>query len=98
MPLYILTDDGVPVLTTDVVEWGRWFETHERRLAFDRLPTCDVSTVFLGIDHAWTKGPPVLWETMVFGGKLDGEQQRYTSQSAALLGHREIVSRCRREG
>lgn len=26
----------------------------------------EVSTVFLGMDHAFLDGPPVLWETMVF--------------------------------
>lgn len=47
-----------------------------------------VSTVFLGMDHnVYTEGPPVLWETMVFGGSLDEEQERYTSESAALEGH-----------
>jgi len=47
-----------------------------------------VSTVFLGIDHNWSdQGPPILWETMVFGGPDDGAQQRYCSKDAALVGH-----------
>lgn len=96
--LYILSDDGTPIVASSVQEWGRWFETHDRRVAYDRLPTCDISTVFLGLDHGWGEGPPVLWETMVFGGKLDGEQRRYTSMSDALAGHREVVDRCRKEG
>lgn len=31
---------------------------------------CEVSTVFLGLDHSWTPGgPPLVFETMVFGGQ-----------------------------
>jgi hypothetical protein len=52
-----------------------------------------VSTVFLGLDHAFRGGPPVLWETMVFGGVLDGEMDRYTSKAAAFAGHQAM---CRR--
>jgi hypothetical protein len=36
-----------------------------------------VSTVFLGLDHSFSEdGPPILWETMVFGGELDQETDR----------------------
>lgn len=52
-----------------------------------------VSTVFLGLDHAWTSGPPVLWETMIFGGVLDQEQSRYRSKLDALAGHTAAVAR-----
>jgi hypothetical protein len=51
----------------------------------------EVSTVFLGLDHDLSgNGPPILWETMVFGGPLDGHTDRYTSLAAALAGHQEI--------
>ena len=51
-----------------------------------------ISTVFLGIDHSFTRiGPPVLWETMIFGGRLDEEQWRYTSEAEAIRGHRRVV-------
>ena len=52
-----------------------------------------VSTVFLGIDHNWGDGPPVLYETMVFGGPLDEEQVRYCTRAEAAAGHDEIVRR-----
>jgi len=53
-----------------------------------------ISTVFLGLDHRFAgAGPPVLWETMIFGGALDQRyQERYTSKLAALQGHAAAVA------
>ena len=95
---YILSDDGVLLPVSSVIEWARWFETHDRRIAYDKLPTCCISTIFLGLDHGWGEGPPVLWETLVIGGRHDGEQLRYTSEKEALECHRLLVERCRKEG
>lgn len=52
-----------------------------------------VSTVFLVIDHNWMGSPPVLFETMVFGGRLDGEQERYCTVDEAEAGHKEVVNK-----
>jgi len=56
-----------------------------------------VSTVFLGIDHNFGAGLPLLFESMIFinGGPLqshdlDGEQDRYYTYEQALTGHREL--------
>lgn len=56
---------------------------------------CMVSTVFLALDHNFSGyGPPVLWETMVFGGpQIDEWQERYSSRADAEEGHREMVAR-----
>jgi hypothetical protein len=97
--MYILDDRGEPVPTFDPLEWGRWFETAERHVAHDMdegegAAHVRVSTVFLGLDHNfWGNGPPILWETLVFGGPLDGEMDRYTSRADALRGHQAM---CRR--
>ena len=45
-----------------------------------------VSTVFLGLDHGFG-GVPMLFETMIFGGKHDMFQERYTSLQEAEEGH-----------
>lgn len=54
-----------------------------------------VSTVFLAMDHSWGDGPPVLWETMVFGGPLDMYQDRYSSEEDARAGHERVVAEVR---
>lgn len=71
--------------------------------AFDRFERCkkehhkvarethgdaDVSTVFLGLDHQFDDGPPLLFETMIFGGKHDDYCERYATIEEARDGHR----------
>jgi hypothetical protein len=49
-----------------------------------------VSTVFLGLDHGFgfaTEHGPVLFETMVFGGRLDGHMERSRTREDALHTH-----------
>lgn len=54
-----------------------------------------VSTVWLGIDHAWGDGPPIIFETMVFGGELDGEIWRYSTEDQAARGHQLVCAEVR---
>jgi hypothetical protein len=82
----------VPV--DDLLEWGRWFQTADRHVARTDLPGCEVSTVFLGLDHSWGGGPPVLFETMVFGGPFDQAQERYSTWAEAEAGHARWVEKC----
>jgi len=56
----------------------------------------EVSTVFLVLDQSFgADDPPVLWETMVFGGPLDDHVHRYASPDGARRGHAERVTECR---
>jgi hypothetical protein len=57
----------------------------------------EVSTVWLGIDHNWGPGPPLIFETMVFGGDLDGHGDRWPNEDAASAGHDQWVARVREE-
>ncbi len=89
---YILDDQGNAVPAPSLEAWGEFFEQRDkRRLARDEVGDIVISTVFLGLDHSWGQGPPVLWETMIFGGKHDEYQERYTSRDDALAGHRHAV-------
>lgn len=94
---YILDDDGKPVECEDLMQWSRWFEViANRRLAEDLVGDVRVSTVFLALDHNWSDaGPPVLWETMIFGGKTDEFDdwcERYTNRDAAMEGHAKALA------
>ncbi|MFH8483633.1 hypothetical protein [Streptomyces sp. NPDC018055] len=54
-----------------------------------------VSTVWLGLDHGYSGGDPVIFETMVFrnGDTADEEwARRYSSEKEAREGHAEIVT------
>ena len=87
MTNYMLID-GKIVAEPDIIKWAQWFETAQRVVARDEVGDVLVSTVFLGIDHGFTRqGPPILWETMIFGGPHDQYQDRYCTQEEALAGH-----------
>lgn len=57
----------------------------------------NISTVFLGFDHGFMDGPPMLFETMVFGGELDGEVERYATKAQAKRGHEKMVQRVKEQ-
>ena len=86
---YIMKDKKVYPAT--IMEWAQWVETAERTVAKTHLDDCSVSTVFLGLDHQYGDGPPLLFETMIFDGPHDQEQWRYTTREEALVGHEEAV-------
>jgi hypothetical protein len=53
----------------------------------------EVSTVWLGIDHNFFgAGPPLIFETMIFGGRYDEEQWRWSTLDEARAGHARIVA------
>ena len=71
------------------------FRDKSRIVQQDKIGKVRLSTVFLCIDHSFDSlgnGPPVLWETMIFGGPRDQEQHRYTSHADALAGHLKILA------
>lgn len=54
-----------------------------------------VSTIWLGLDHGFGAGPPLIFETMVFGlgsGFEDLECRRYATEAGALAGHAQVVA------
>ncbi len=95
---YIL--DGTTPRQVDLMTWAKWSEDDSKRIVQqDTLPDgVKVSTVFLGLDHSFGMGgPPILWETMIFGGPHDDEQWRYTSHADALAGHATALELARSE-
>lgn len=85
--------DGKPVET---MEWARKFEKEDRRVAVTGLWWGGrVSTVFLGLDHSFWEGPPLIFETMVFGpgNWSDFDQDRYSTEEQAKAGHKKMVRR-----
>ncbi len=68
-------------------------EHDRRRVAISRAEEWEISTVFLGVDHNWGPGPPILWETMVFGPEPWTDwQDRYSSHEEAAAGHARVLA------
>lgn len=70
MQKYIL--NGRTPVPADLMAWAKWFETADRHVAIEETDSYRVSTVFLGLDHQFEDGPPLLFETMVFGSEEPG--------------------------
>lgn len=88
---YIL--DGQTPVKCDLMTWARSMEGKKRHVALDSLSGgIRVSTVFLGLDHSFGQGPPLLFETMIFGGPHDQYQERYATWDEAAAGHEKAVA------
>jgi hypothetical protein len=85
---YILIDRKAVPATTD--EWARFFENMDARtVAKSAVNGANVSTVFLGLDHRFgDEGPPLIFETMIFGGPYDQYQDRCSTWEEAEEMHR----------
>jgi len=84
---YIL-DENNKVVEADLMTWARWFEGHDRKIARTQVGKNSVSTVFLGLDHSFGGGPPLLFETMIFPtADNDDYQTRAETREQALEQH-----------
>ena len=101
---YIL--NGKRVEKTNLREWGKFFETRERIIKQETLPNGYwISTVFLGLDHNFSGGRPLLFETMAFKPRFatakigdkdynlreEVAMDRYFTYKQAEEGHQKMV-------
>ncbi len=101
---YILKD-RVPVPCEDLMTWARWWEVNEnRRVADIKMSVstlgepgervCRVSTFFIGLDLnplSFKPEEPLLFETLVQGGPLDGTSTRSSTWKEAEERHEAMV-------
>lgn len=89
---WVLDEDENAKPCWDIKKWVKIIEGN-RKVANDVLQDDTiVSTVFLGLDHSFgLGGPPVLWETMIFGGVHNEYQDRYCSKQEAIKGHEKAL-------
>lgn len=80
---YILNENGEPKCTgpghDGLIAWAQWWEANREKLDIGRTWVGEslVCTTFLGLDYNWRpEGPPILWETEVSHGPMNGECQR----------------------
>jgi hypothetical protein len=66
------------------------------RIGFTEIGEQKVSTVWLGLDHQFLGGPPLIFETMIFGGPHDRECTRYCTEADAIAGHAATVAALQR--
>lgn len=81
-------------------QWGRlrWNDDDGKvsdyaRIGLDRVGAAEVSTVWLGLDHAFIRSRPIIFETMIFDPSAEWDQDctRYATEAEAIEGHRRTV-------
>lgn len=83
-------------------EWSSLKESGEsNKVAQTHIEGYVISTIWLGLDHQYGDGPPLIFETMVFPtgpdntvsdwGDLDCD--RYSTEEEALEGHKQMVEK-----
>lgn len=95
MHTYILNEDGT-VRKVSLLEWAAQLENDDvRRIGSDHIGPYFISTVFLGLDHNYGGGEPLLFETMIFSDDNEpGASEycyRYHDIDEARTGHRAAV-------
>lgn len=92
-PWYWILDGKTPKAAT-LQEWSDFIECIDKKRIQQNVyqrhgKRIWISTVFLGIDHAFDEGRPILFETMVFEGHSfqDLYCERYATYDEAIEGH-----------
>lgn len=96
-PMYYRLTSEHEVVPASRAEALALFESiaESRRVALDQVGDARVSTVFLSLDHGFGGGPPLVFESMVFGGEHHEAQWRYSTWQEAVDGHAAIVAALR---
>ncbi len=88
--------EGHKAVPCDEVTWARSMKGN-RRVAHDEVGAVRISTVFLGLDHSFAGGPPMLFETMIFGGAHDQYQRRCSTWEQAETIHADALAMVNKE-
>ena len=97
---YKLDEEHNPVLEPDLLAWGVWMESADRTVMKTRYPNgALISTVFLGLDHNFFGGTPILFETMIFDFDAATDyQERCATWNEAIEMHKRAEGLLERQG
>jgi len=91
---YLLDENNTPYEVTleEFAKSDIWANRERNTIGRNEFGDVLVSTVFLGIDHAFGDGDkPVLFETMILGGEFDGFQIRCSDWETAKKHHNQAL-------
>lgn len=93
---YIINKDKSVSMVEDLEEWSKQYDSPDRIVKQESIEGIKISTVFLGLDHNFRGGPPLLFETMVFFDGLSSAvgyeyQTRCSTYEQALDMHQTAV-------
>lgn len=90
---------GNPISMREWTSLMEWDQHRYRIVKQERLGDYFISTVWIGLDHAFGTGEPMIFESMVFwegeereeGDDLDEVMRRYSTEEEAIEGHQWFV-------
>ena len=89
---YVLLDGTTTPMPADILSYLAWAKTNSRTVSSHVLDDCRVSTMFMCLNLRMAPGPPLLFETLILGGKFDGWLWQYQTWEAASAFHDRVVA------
>lgn len=90
--LYALVEHEV-VAVRDICAWAQWLHEADRAVEETTVGGVVISTAFLAFDYYYSlDDPPLLFQTMVYGGRLHEVEAKYATWNEAVAGHAQMVA------
>jgi hypothetical protein len=93
---YYKLEGQTPVAVESFMEWSLWMMSAKTTVMINELNDCIISTRFVGIDlnpgSSNSNSQPMVFETLVMGGSLDGKKNLYPTWDDAIQGHLKICT------
>lgn len=91
-PFWMLDENAAPIPAPSMRAWLDWRRVNLNLHVADEIAgDSRVSTVFITSPMLPLSGGPMFFETMIFGGRMDGIGCRYATRDEALIGHTAAV-------
>ena len=75
------------------MEWSLWISDANTTVMINEIHNCIISTNFVGINlQLCNCNKPMVFETLVMGGVLDGKRNFYPTWDEAIQGHLKICT------
>ena len=95
--LYYKRDGTLYKEPNAVLKWGKDHQNRDIKIVKQEELENGyfISTVWLGIDHRFGEGKPLIFETMVFppDSYQDQDMEHYSTEKEAIKGHKKMVSK-----
>ncbi|MEH2070531.1 MAG: hypothetical protein V7K47_20620 [Nostoc sp.] len=96
---YYKLEGQTPVTVESFMEWSFWMATAaiaDITVMVNEFNGCMISTKFVGIDlnpgRCNSGSKPMVFETLVMGGAMDGKRNFYPTWDEAIQGHLKICT------
>lgn len=91
--MYFTLDENREVIPCGMQQWAEMFSDGKARTVdYTIVHNCMISTVFLGLDHSFSGGRPLVFETYITCPGTEGSVfLRYSTWEHAEEGHKEAL-------